>query len=153
MYFKQAIFYRLIWIENQFFFQFAVFLCAYILRKREQNITKASQTTKWKFTIETISCVQVSLSWTHNSKCFVHSVKVTYSFVVQFNWSTLSEISEYVSRAETSWDKKFVDSPTLSERKMKSRKRKMESEPIFLRKKVRLLNRVSDNGFHWKIDS
>ena len=61
IYFKQAIFYRLIWIENQFFFQFAVFLCAYIL-KREQNITKASQTTKWMFTIETISCVQVSLS-------------------------------------------------------------------------------------------
>jgi len=65
----------------------------------------------------------------------------------------MSEISEYVSRAQSALDKKFVDKPTLSEQKLSSRKRKMESEPVFLRKKVRLLNRVSDNSSHWKIGS
>lgn len=65
----------------------------------------------------------------------------------------MSEISEYASRAQSAVDEKFVDNLTLSEQKLRSRKRKMNSEPVYLRKKVRLLNRVSDNSSHWKIGS
>ena len=65
----------------------------------------------------------------------------------------MSEISEYASRAQSAVDEKFVDNPTLSEQKLRSRKRKMKSEPVYLQKKVRLLIRVSDNSSHWKIGS
>jgi len=76
--------------------------------------------------------------------CVVCSQCKSYLFVGQFNLSNMSEMSEYVSRAKSAFDEKFVNDPTSSEQKMKFRKRKLGSEPIFLRKKVRLLNRVSE---------